>query len=439
MQIRGPERDGVPSGMRAPKPALPFLTVALAVCTGSGNGPPPGTLPHHLARADSIVSAWVADERVPGAVLLVSEGGRTTLERAYGWARLYGYSEGQYGAWTSDDDAPNDRSGGIRRLDAPRVMTTDTRFDLASVTKVMATTFAVMLLSDDRAVDLDVPLHTYLPDFRGGGKEAITLRHLLTHRAGLYQWQPTYYHASSADQAYAYVRDLALSWRVGEGRHYSDLGFMLLGRVVEQASGEPLGEFLRKRLWGPLGLSRTSFGPLADTVPVASTSHGNPFEHRMVHDTMFGYRYAGDPDAWNGWRRYTLAGEVNDGNAFHAFGGTAGHAGLFSTADELVVLLRLLLDRGESKGRRYLRPETVDQFLTSTGDGQALGWQVPSYAPEGSFAHTGFTGTFVLGVPSRSLAVVLLTNRQNVGLDSAWAYPDVGPLQREVTAALTGG
>ncbi len=425
--------------MRATKPTLPFLAVTLAACGGPEAGPPPATLPPHLAQADSIVSWWVAEERVPGAVLLVSEEGRTVVRRAYGWARLYEYGEGQYGAWGSDAGGADETPLGIRRLGSPRAMTTDTRFDLASVTKVMATTFAVMLLADDGAVDLEAPLHTYLPDFRGGGKERITLRHLLTHRAGLYQWQPTYYHASDADAAYAYIRDLPLAWGVGEGRHYSDLGFMLLGRVVEQVSGTTLDDFLRTRLWGPLGLSRTGFGPLADTVPVASTSHGNPFEHRMVHDSLFGYRYAGAPDAWDGWRRYTLAGEVNDGNAYHAFGGRAGHAGLFSTADDLVVLLRLLLDRGESGGRRYLRPETVDQFLTPTGDGQALGWQVPSYAPEGSFAHTGFTGTFVLGVPSRALALVLLTNRQNVGLDRAWAYPDVAPLQREVAASVTGG
>lgn len=423
--------------MRAPKLVVPSLAVALAACAGSER-PPPGTLPSHLAQADSIVSVWVADGRVPGAVLLVSEGGRTVLNRAYGWARLYEYGAGQYGAWRSEVD-PDERPGGIRRLDDPRAMTTDTRFDLASVTKVMATTFAVMLLVDDGTLALDTTLQAYLPDFLGDGKEAITLRHLLTHRAGLYQWQPTYYHASDADAAYAYIRDLPLAWGVGEGRHYSDLGFMLLGRVVEEVSGATLEDVLRSRLWEPLGLSRTGFGPLADAVPVASTSHGNPFEHRMVHDTLFGYRYAGDPEAWNGWRRHTLAGEVNDGNAYHAFGGRAGHAGLFSTADELVVLLRLLLDRGEAGGRRYLRPETVDRFLTSNGDGQALGWQVPAYAPEGSFAHTGFTGTFVLGVPSRALAVVLLTNRQNLGLDGGWAYPDVGPLQRDVTTALTGG
>jgi len=158
----------------------------------------------------------------------------------------------------------------------------------------------------------------------------------------------------------------------------------------------------------------------------------------MVHDSTFGYVYEGDPNAWNGWRRYTLVGEVNDGNAFHAFGGVAGHAGLYSTARELQVLVQLLLDRGEYGGRRYLRAQVVDAFLAPTGDGQALGWQIPDYAPPTSFVHTGFTGTFVLGVPGEALGVILLTNRQNTGVDGSGYYADVGPLQRAVAAVLTG-
>jgi CubicO group peptidase (beta-lactamase class C family) len=154
----------------------------------------------------------------------------------------------------------------------------------------------------------------------------------------------------------------------------------------------------------------------------------------MVHDATFGYRYDGDPDAWAGWRRYTLSGEVNDGNAFHAFGGAAGHAGLFATAADLRVLLQLLLDRGEYGGRRYLSAEVVETFLTPASDGQALGWQVPGNLPAGSFAHPGFTGTWVLGVPAEGLAVVLLTNRQNLGVDERGYYPDLGELQRAVAA-----
>jgi CubicO group peptidase (beta-lactamase class C family) len=235
---------------------------------------------------------------------------------------------------------------------------------------------------------------------------------------------------------------------------------MLLGRIVETVSDQPLDAFVQTRLYGPLGLTDTGFrqatGPPGDRTPavapppgvtgaataptsrIAATSHGNPFEYRMVHDSTFGYRIEGNADAWNGWRRRTLVGEVNDGNAWHAFGGVAGHAGLFSTAADLQVLLGVLMNRGAPEGGRVLTAEVVTTFLTEQVDGQALGWQLPDYAPDGSFTHTGFTGTWVLGVPETGLAVVLLTNRQNGGVDGDDQYPDVGPLQRAVASALLG-
>lgn len=405
--------------------------VAAVGCDNSG----PSTGDPGLAAADSLVGAWVHDETIPGAVLWVTRDGDVLFRRAYGAAQLYAYGNGQYG-----------EPGGIERLARPVPMSSATVFDLASVTKVMATTMAVMLLADRGALDVDEPVASYLPDFRGDAKETITLRHLLTHRAGLRQWEPTYYHASSAEEAYRFVRDLPLAWPVGAERHYSDLGFMILGRVVEQVSGRGLNDFLDEELYGPLGLEHTGFQPMdpaarrseARAGSFAATSHGNPYERRMVHDPDFGYRIEGDPDAWSSWRERTLIGEVNDGNAFHAFGGVAGHAGLFSTAEEVSVLLRLLISGGTLDGRRYVAGETVARFLAPVVDGQALGWQLPDYAPPGSFGHTGFTGTFILAVPRDRLTIVLLTNRQNVGVDGETQYPDVGPLQRAVTHLIVG-
>lgn len=407
-----------------------LLQAVLALAALGPASPPPST-----AAADSLVASWVEAERVPGAVLLVVRDGDVVLEKAYGWAKLFEYDEGEYGASAAGESRPR----ALRRLANPVPMTTGTAFDLASITKVMATTYALMLLADRGSLDVDAPVYTYLPDFRGGGKDAITIRYLLTHRAGLEEWMPTYYHASDADGAYAYVRDLPLRWPVGEGRHYSDLGFMVLGRVVEQITHRRLDEFLHDELYGPLGLEHTGFRPKGSPAGTfAATSHGNPYEHRMVHDPTFGYDVPGDPNAWNGWRHYTLEGEVNDGNAWYGFGGVAGHAGLFSTARDLSVLLRLLLNKGEWGGRRFLRAETVDAFMTPVVPGQALGWQAPDYAPPGSFAHTGFTGTYVLGVPSQGLGVVLLINRQNVGVDARGLYPNLGPLQRAVATSLLG-
>ncbi|MEZ4417571.1 MAG: serine hydrolase [Gemmatimonadota bacterium] len=390
-----------------------------------------------LVRADSVVRDWVGQGPVPGAVLLVEQDGRVLLQRAYGVARSLEYDAGEYGAAA----AGVRRGNALRHLAEPMPMTVATRFDLASVTKVMATTFAVMILVDEGTLDLERPVVTWLPDFRGEGRERITVEHLLTHRSGLPQWLPVYYHASDPEGAWAFVRGVPLAWAVGEGRHYSDLGFMVLGRLVEQVSGQPLDAFLRERLARPLGLRSTGFRPRGTSAEagVASTSHGNPYEHRMVHDSTFGYRIEGDPDAWDDWRTYTLTGEVNDGNAWHAWGGVAGHAGLFSTAADLGSLLQLLLDGGLRRGRRLISQATVRRFLDPIVDGQALGWQVPAYAPAGSFTHSGFTGTWVLGVPERGLGVVLLTNRQHGGVTAEGVYPDVGPLQRSVADALLAG
>ncbi len=408
----------------------------MAICLGVGSACTTGEpTPSSFPQADSLVAAWVAAERVPGAVLRIEREGRLLFEQAYGWARLYDFGTGQY----------EDAAGISRRAD-PVPMSAGTVFDLASVTKVMATTLAMMVLVDRGDVDLDAPVVRYLPDFTGEGRDEITTRHLLTHTSGLPQWVPTYYHASNAEEAYRYILTLPLEWPVGEGRHYSDLGFMLLGRLVGQVTGEPLDVFLGQEVYGPLGLGSTGFrsgtgGTDADAAApasgIAATSHGNPYERRMVHDPAFGYEIAGDPERWSEWRQRTLEGEVNDGNAHHAFRGVAGHAGLFSTAADLSVLLALLLDEGEHEGTRHLSAETVRLFLTPAGAGQALGWLLPSYAPSGSFGHTGFTGTFVLGVPSQRLSIVLLTNRQNVGVDAETRYPDIAPLQRGVAQAVS--
>ncbi len=320
-------------------------------------------------------------------------------------------------------------------------MTADAVFDLASVTKVAATTMALMVLVDDGAVSLDDPVSLYLPDFAGAGKEAITLQHLLTHTSGLAQWEPVYYYASTPQEAYERIRDRPLEWSVGAERHYSDLGFMLLGRVVEVISGSSVDDFTQRELYRPLGLERIGFVPSdgSPAGPYAATSYGNPFEHRMVADSDFGYSIDIDPNLWSEWREGWLSGEVNDGNAHHAFGGIAGHAGLFATADDLAALVEAVMLQGRPNSAPLVAPEVVTHFTTEVVDGQALGWQVPSYAPPGSFGHSGFTGTFVLVVPSSEMVVVLLTNRQNFGVNEETQYPDVGPLQRAVTAILTGG
>jgi CubicO group peptidase (beta-lactamase class C family) len=372
------------------------------------------TLETALAKSIAAVETAVADGRIPGAVMVVSVDGKVLIERAFGYAHL------------NDFD--------MKRLPAPRAMEASTIFDAASVTKVMASTMAIMILADQGKVEVDAPVYAYLPKFRGADLDKITVRHLLNHTSGLVQWQPLYYQAANKDETFEAIRNMPLQWPVGEGFHYSDLGFMLLGMIVEQASGKPLDTFINNALYAPLGLKSTGFLPKARGLSnFAVTESGNGYERHMVYGPDFGYGYKGDPASWNGWRDYVFDGEVDDGNAWYANGGVAGHAGLFSTGPELRRLLELLLNHGVADGRKYLRAETIALFLKPDAH---LGWRQPENMPADSFAHTGFTGTYVLGVPQAKLAFVLLTNRQNVGADAKGYFTDVAPLQEAAARPL---
>ena len=407
---------------------LRFLLVATAWCAAQGcaalgrggaSGAPDPALARGIATADSLIASAVGT-LIPGAVFLVSKDGRVVHQRAFGYAQL------------------NDYHG--TRLAQPRTMRVTTMFDLASVTKVMGTTMAMMLLVDRGRVDLDAPIYRYLPDFRGPHPDSITVRQLLQHSSGLVQWQPLYYSAANTAQTYAVIRDMPLGWGVGEARHYSDLGFMILGDIVERVSGQRLDAFLEQNLYRPLGLRSTAFNPKSHGfTEFAATESGNVYEKHMVYDSTFGYRYRGDPTAWNGWRQYVLDGEVDDGNSFYANGGIAGHAGLFSTAGDVRVLLDLLTNDGTVGGRQYIRPLTIGLFLTLDKYQNFLGWQAPTYLPGGSFSHTGFTGTYVAGIPKYGISIVLLTNRQNMGTDARGYFPDIGPLQQAVARAIASG
>ena len=408
---------------------LLFAATACASAPGSSStsittGPVRGdsvapALDRGIATADSLVAGAIG-RLTPGAVLVVSKDGHLLHQRAFGYAQL------------------NDYDG--HRLASPPPMTTGTMFDLASVTKVMGTTMGVMLLVDAGRVDLDAPVYRYLPDFRDVHKDSITVRNLLSHSAGLVQWQPTYYHASNEREAYAVIRDMPLQWGVGAGRHYSDFSFMLLGYIVERVSGQRLDAFLDSALYRPLGLDSTTFVPRAHGfTKFAATEQGNVYERHMVYDSTFGYRYLGDPAAWNGWRHYVLDGEVDDGHSFYAHGGVAGHAGLFSTASQLSVLIDMLDAGGVVNGKRMLSADVIHRFLTRDRYDNYLGWMLPAALPVGSFNHTGFTGTYVLGVPKYGLSVVLLTNRQNMGTDARGYFPNVAPLQDAVAKAIVTG
>jgi CubicO group peptidase (beta-lactamase class C family) len=398
---------------------LASISIPAIAQTASASTRTASALARGITTADSLVAAAVG-HTIPGAVLVVGQHGKLLHERAFGWAELNDFE--------------------VHRLASPRPMHTTTLFDLASVTKVMATTMALMKLVSEGRIDVDAPVYRYLPDFRGLHLDSITVRHLLQHSAGLVQWQPLYYHASNEHQSYDVIRQMPLQWGVGAGRHYSDLGFMLLGYIVEHVTGQRIDRYLADALYKPLGLRSTAYLPKQHGfTDFAATEQGNGYERHMVYDSTFGYRYRGDPTAWNGWREYVLNGETDDGNAWYANNGVAGHAGLFSTAADLRVLIDLLLARGSAGGRQYLDPNVIERFFTRDQYQNFLGWMSPTGLPEGSFNHTGFTGTYVLGVPKYGLSIVLLTNRQNMGTDARGYFPDVGPLQAGVAKAIVAG
>lgn len=368
---------------------------------------------------DELIQQEIEADNIPGAVIQVKQGDSILHRSAYGYAQKYSYH--------------------LQPLDNPEPMTLDHLFDLASLTKVTATTFGIMLLVDEGKLDLDNPIHRYLPEFREGEKSKITIRHLLSHSAGLAQWVPTYYHASNPEERYQYIADLPLEWSVGEDRHYSDLGFMLLGDIIERVSGQLLDKFLQDELYQPLNMQYTVFNPLKEGFEqIAATSHGNPFEKKMVYDDDFGYQVDVDPKSWDEWREYTLQGEVNDGNAWYASGGVAGHAGLFSTVDDLQVLMDLLLNKGHFDGEQIIAESVIDTFLTKNRYENSLGWAMDKDfisaegSPEGTFGHTGFTGTNIVVVPQDSLSIILLTNRQNVGVGEDGYYSDLKPIRQAI-------
>jgi CubicO group peptidase (beta-lactamase class C family) len=273
-----------------------------------------------------------------------------------------------------------------------------TLWDLASLTKVIGLTTAMMLLVESGAVELDAPVGRYVAEFQGHGKELVTVRHLLTHTSGLPAWRPLYKEAEGPTAALALAIATPLDTVPGVRMVYSDLGAIILGAVVSRASGRSLESFLQGRVFEPLSMRETMFRPAASLRPRIAPTEVDP------------------------WRQRHLRGEVHDENAF-ALGGVSAHAGLFSTARDLARIARMYLDSGAIDGRRFVSSATIDQF-TSVQDSslshRALGWETPNgtnsaghLMSKGSFGHTGFTGTSFWVDRERGVFVILLTNRVN--------------------------
>ena len=370
---------------------------------------------------DSILQRQVDNDLIPGAVIIIKKDNKIIYRHACGFAQKYDFSH--------------------KLLDPPEKMTVNHIFDIASLTKAVGTTTSIMLLADRGLIRIDDPVCKYIKAFDSPGKKEITIRHLLTHTAGLYEWYPTYYIASKKEESYRLIGDLPLMFPVGEQIKYSDLGFVLLGEIIETVSGLPLDEFMKKNIFIPLGMKNTTFNPLTTGKfkKIAATSPGNPYEKRMVYDSTLGFKIKEiDPESWNGWRTYVLRGEVNDGNAWYANGGVSGAAGLFSTAGDIQKLVDMLINNGKVGSKQFISENTINTFLTKDKFNNGLGWMMDpansfmKNAPDGSFGHSGFTGTSISVIPKAQLSVILLINRQNTGLNTNGEYYNVSPLRAEL-------
>lgn len=270
-----------------------------------------------------------------------------------------------------------------------RRVTTTTVYDLASLTKVIGLTTAMMQLVEAHRVALDTPAVRYVPAFHDS---TITVRALLTHSSGLPAWKPFWQRVHSREEMFALVNAEPLEQPPGAKMVYSDLGAMVMTQIVEHVSGERLDRYLQVHLFRPLGMRNTRYLPPASwRSRIAPTEMDTTYRHRLVH------------------------GEVHDENAA-SMGGISGHAGLFSTAPDLVTFAQFLL-----RPARVVDAATVAMFTRVQRPGfssRALGWDTPSEGSSagtrllpGAFGHTGFTGTSIWIDPAQDLFIILLTNR----------------------------
>ena len=333
-----------------------------------------------LMQIETLVTGAMREQRVPGAVVVVGHAGEIVYERAFG-ARAVGPS--------------------------PERLTLDTIFDLASLTKVVATTTSVMMLVEQGRLRLRDRVASYLPEFASQGKGTVTIAHLLSHTSGLPADLPLEEVFEGTEEAIARTADQVLLASPGEQFLYSDLNFMLLAELVRRASGQRLDVFVENRIFGPLKMTDTRFNP-----SVSMSSRIAPTE-------------ACAPLAWpcGGPDAVMLRGRVHDPTA-RRMGGVAGHAGLFSTAGDLARFCSMLLGDGAFEGTRILSPLSVSRMTrVSTplhlSDRRGLGWDIDSrfsanrgaLFPIGSYGHTGFTGTSLWIDPMSDTFVIFLSSR----------------------------
>ena len=323
------------------------------------------------ATLDSIMSTSIAAGAAPGGVLAVGRYGRIVHMKGYGRQD------------TAASSAPVDEN---------------TMWDMASLTKVIATTTAAMMLEEWGQLDLDRTVASYLPEFSAPDKAAITVRMIVTHRGGLEAFAALYKEFKGREEYLTQTNARPLKSIPGTETVYSDWDMILTQFIIERITGLTLDRFVTEKIFAPLGMTSTMFNP---------------------DSAQFFARIA--PTEIDSARGGLVHGKVHDENAW-AMGGVSGHAGLFSSARDLTIFSQMLLNGGEYNGVRIVKPATVARWTApqSRTSSRALGWDTPSkgssagsYFSARSFGHTGFTGTSIWIDPEKNLFVILLTNRVN--------------------------
>lgn len=355
-----------------PKGSLPVSIPGIAVY-GDGLRFPQAAAEEaatEFRRVDSLILDQISQRSTPGAQLAVVRGDSLVYLKSYGQL-----------AYDSAAAAVDD----------------STLYDLASLTKVVVTTTAVMQLVDEGRLHLDSAVASYLPEFATGGKESVTIRNLLLHNSGLEAFRPFHDQQPDGTGVLDSILGSRLTYGTGHRTVYSDFGMITLGKVIERIAGRSLNVYAKEEIFAPLGMSHSLFLP------------SDSLRERCA------------PTEYDGrWRRHLVQGSVHDETAA-LLGGVAGHAGLFSTAADLSRFVRMLLGGGRLGGHVLVDPGTLTRFTTrqSLRNSRALGWDTKSavgssagrYFSMKSFGHTGFTGTSIWVDPVARVGVVFLTNR----------------------------
>ncbi|MFZ2147097.1 MAG: serine hydrolase domain-containing protein [Sedimentisphaerales bacterium] len=347
------------------------MLLTLLLCVATGCQPVQKEIrKQRFSEIDLVIEEEIEKGNIPGAVVFVGKQGDILYWEAFGYEVIEPCEE------------PIDRN---------------TVFDLASLTKPIATATSIMILRDRKAIDLDGYVGTYLPAFACNGKEEVRIKHLLTHTSGL----PAYTNVDDLKEQFGSpcpekvidkICELEAISKPGEEFRYSCLGYITLAKIAEAVSGMSIADFSRENIFVPLGMKHTAYNPpVSWEKDIAATE--------IVDQQL-------------------LRGTVHDPLA-KLMGGISGNAGLFSNAYDLSIYCKMLLNDGIWNGRRVLSPEAVAMLTTAQTDGRAYGFDVSSsyssakgsYAPEKAFCHTGYTGTSIVCDPVSETFVIILTNR----------------------------